>query len=82
MGVQRIGVFAPRSKPNFSRLVTKKWKDAQISVEKKAALDTADATPAYSPSQRPVQAVSWHVKPPLDLRRLLSYRICHLPLFS
>jgi hypothetical protein len=31
---ERIGVFAPPSMPSFSRLIEKKWKDVQISVEK------------------------------------------------
>jgi hypothetical protein len=78
---KRIGVFAPPAKPTFSRLIKKNGKLPKLQL-KKAALDTADATPPYSPRQRPVQAAGRCAKPVLHLRRLLSYRICHLSLFS
>jgi len=49
---------------------------------KEAALDPADGTPPYSSSQRPIRLVSARGRPTMDLRRLLSSKSRHIPLFS
>jgi len=49
---------------------------------KEAALDSADGTPPYSSSQRPIRQVSGRGRPTMDLGRLLSGKSRHIPLFS
>jgi hypothetical protein len=58
------------------------WTKIATSSWTKAELDPADATSANSTRQRQRHLHRVESTPPLSLRRLLSSKVAHLPLFS